>query len=52
MNELKVIFNSLKLHPTNAELKLMISEISDNDNFTIPFESVSVTWFLTTSSEQ
>lgn len=38
INEVKVICKSLGLHPTVKELKAMINEVSDSDNFTITFE--------------
>lgn len=38
LNEIKVICKSLGLHPTVKELKMMINEISDSEDFTVSFE--------------
>ena len=38
LDEIKTVCKSLMLHPTLKELKLMVNEISDSDNFTITFE--------------
>ncbi len=38
LNELKVICKSINIHPTVKELKLMITEVSDAEDFTLTFE--------------
>ena len=38
LTEIKVICKSLNLHPTVRELKTMINEVSDRDDFSVTFE--------------
>ena len=38
LTEVKVICKSLNLHPTVKELKQMILEVSDNEDYSVSFE--------------